>query len=190
MRVTRPVVDDGLIAAKFDFAVYRNLREKGADMLSRFIVDKRLLTVVLIKGKLNRSEFWVLGVIFWLIAYDSWQSLEDGGQDARGHPAVHQVELAEVLLVLEPICNSCSLDHLYVKSSNLHAHDVPLRASGEYLLYNVICICLYVAIYANQPEGELFKRTHPGCLGDLRFDQVSHFEERVRDLIHCLRIEL
>ena len=75
MRVTRPVVDDGLIAAKFDFAVYRNLREKGTDMLSRFIVDKRLLTVVLIKGKLNRSEFWVLGVIFWLIAYDSWQSL-------------------------------------------------------------------------------------------------------------------
>ena len=103
---------------------------------------------------------------------------------------MHHVELAEVLLVLEPICNRCSLDHLYVKSSNLHAHDVPLRASAEYLLYNVIRIGLYVAIYANQPEGELFKRTHPGCLGDLRFDQVSHFQERVRDLIHCLRIEL
>ena len=159
-------------------------------MLSRFIVDKLLLTIVLIEGKLNRGEFWVLGVIFWLIAYDSWQSLEDGGQDARGHPAVHQVEFAEVLLVLEPICNRCNLDHLYVKSSNLHAHDVPLRASGEYLLYNVIRIRLYGTIYANQPEGELFKRTHPGRLGDLRFDKISHFEERVRDLIHCLRIEL
>ena len=140
MRVTRPVVDDGLIAAKFDFAVGRNLCEKGADMLSRFIVDKRLLTIILIKGKLNRSEFWVLRVIFRLIAYDSWKSLEDGGQDAWGHPAVHQVEFAEVLLVLKPICNRCCLDHLYVESSNLHAHDVPLRASGEYLLNNVIRI--------------------------------------------------
>ena len=157
------------------------------------IIDQQaLLPIILIKGDL--AGFLICGTPC-LLAKDAWQSLEDGGQDARSHATVHQVELLELSLAFKPVDDCVGRDLLNVKPTDLQAYQVPLHGGlggrpAEYLLHDSVRIRLYVAIFIDQPKRELLDGAHFRCFGELGVDEGGEVGECAGCLAHGLRVKL